>query len=317
MATFTRFNRKAALLLAKLSEIGYSNGTQTVSFLGLTVNAIRNWREAVKVSKHSQKVSDGLRTHFNIPGTADLLSNAVSVKEFSSFLGYTTDEGRKIIDEAYTELYPAYSTFYSDEDTADDILKLFGRFNFIYRIENNSRVKAYTDRDDNILQMPLSVRYMIKGTKPQSEKLFRVRCKLNIPSYTTATPFFEYDGYITPQGHGTHYWLFENRSEQNKDLIFMITGYPWKAHQSELGYAQGIMITRRQDAQRIHKVWKILMLQIEQSDIMFFDANASTDPESKFMTQHCKILSKNDVPSWVIEKIEEPLNGFDTSSFMK
>lgn len=221
MAGFSRFNRKAALLVAKLAEMGFTDSNTKIDFLGRKpLNTFRSWQKSKKESTHSEQISDGLKYKLTISDTRNLLSDDVSVQEFSILLGYTIQQGREIIDQAYDELYPTYSIFYSGQRAAKDILDRFHGLHLIYRVESGDRVKEFTRRDSNIVQMPLSIRYMIKGTKDKVTELFRVRCKLTLPSYKASTPkpFFEYDGYITPQKYDTHNWLFENRNELRADM---------------------------------------------------------------------------------------------------
>lgn len=249
--------------------MGVRDSNTKIEYLGkITLNAVRFWRQSKTEYKHSEQISNWLKSRLDISDKRNLLSNDVSVKEFSVLLGYTIQQGREIIDQAYSELYPTYSIFYSTHRAASDILDRFQGLHLVYRVESGDRVKAFTGHDSNIVQMPLTVRYVIKSTKPALSESFRVRCKLTLPSYTASSPLFEYDGYITPQKYDSHYWLFENRSEENKDLIFMITDSLAIMRRHETGlvhahdYAQGVMITRRQDDWRRHKTWKIFMLKV-------------------------------------------------------
>lgn len=253
---------------------------------------------------------------FTISDERNLLSNQVNIKEFAHFLGYSVEQGREIIDQAYSELYPAYSIFYSDQRAAGDIVDRFQALHLLYRIETGTRVRQFTGGESNIVQMPLTVRYLLRGTKPTTTDLYRVRCKLNIPSYTASTPFFEYDGYITLQRYDTHYWLFENRSQENKDLIFMITDSLQIIRQhhegthKEYDYTQGVMLTRRQDAWPIHKVWKIVMLKIDQESTCA-NQPKTFDSESSFMTGQCKVVPEEDVPSWIVDTLRQDWKGIE------
>lgn len=319
MATFTDFNQKAALLSHKASIEGWlsakKGNSTTIPGTQISLNTIRYWREAEHTYTETHIVSDWLKTRLGVTDPRNLFSDNVDVKEFSKLLGYTTDQGREIIDQTYTELYPAYSIFYSSKRAAIDTLRAFGRFNLLYRIDSNELVKGITKSEIGIVQMPLTLRYMLKSTKKQAERLFRVRCKLTIPSYIAATKHFVYDGYITPQEWGTHYWIFESRNEQNRDLVFMITEYQKRlAHDvPEVSRAQGIMITRRQ-GDHVHKIWKVVLLKVEQSDSRYFDPTDASDPESKFMDNHCKIITKDKVEPWLVDDLERNWEAIDLSS---
>lgn len=319
MTDFTRFNRKAALLLAKLGEMGHKDSKKKLTDLGgITLSSVRYWRRADDEYKESKAISDRLQSLFGISDPRNLLSRDVTVKEFSAFLGYTNQQAREIIDQAYSELYPTYSIFYSNERASEDIVNRFRSFHLLYRLETGERVKQFTGEEANIVQMPLTVRYMLRGTRPSVSELFRVRCKLNIPSYTVNTPCFEYDGLITPQKYDTHYWLFENRSQENKDLLFMITDTPQIIRQHDQGvhleqhYTQGIMLTRRQDAWPMHKIWKVVMLKYEPDSAPA--QTSSSDPESAFMTTECKVVPDTDVPGWIVNTLASGWNSIDLSA---
>lgn len=319
MTDFTRFNRKAAILLAKLGEMGHKDSKQKLVPLGgITLSAVRYWRRADEEYRDSLSVSDGLKSFLGISDQRNLLSRDVTVKEFSAFLGYTNQQAREIVDQAYSELYPTYSIFYSNERASEDIVNRFRSFHLLYRLEMGERVTQFTGRTNNIVQMPLTVRYMLRGTRPSVSELFRVRCKLNIPSYTVNIPCFEYDGLITPQKYDTHYWLFENRSQENKDLLFMITDTPQIIRQHDQGvpleqyYTQGVMLTRRQDAWPMHKIWKVVMLKVTPDSELA--QTTASDPESAFMTTQCKVVTDEDVPGWIKDALASGWNSIDLSA---
>jgi len=313
--------RKCALiqkLCLKLEDWPSSSG-QSVPALGISRTSFMKWLEG-RVAEPKPSVlkaaDEKLRAYLTEHGldatTQDnLLSNNVGVMALGEMLGLTRYECRLAIDIMVGRVAPTFSIFSQNQTTINSLLSSFEGISYVYRVEKTHAAKDRTGTYENILRMPLAVRYAIDTHKVMAKGLQRIRCRLEVMEYRTAAPNHQYDGYLTPKdGGGQHYhWFFQSRMDRDSDVIYMITHDPQQVlhdDPSSQRYILGSMFTRTQDQTPIAAVWPIVILPLSENEQnILSQTNTHEDVETVMMRDTPRLMSYDEVDPFVHEKLKE------------
>tara|TARA_R110000737_G_scaffold333449_1_gene351128 strand:- start:5660 stop:6673 length:1014 start_codon:yes stop_codon:yes gene_type:complete len=306
--------RKAAIIryyLRKNQQFP-SNVKANIAILGMTRAGLEKW---IKGETHQPRAIDrldaalkqaiGLETL-----TPNLLSRETGVMEFGNRLGLSRAECQIAIDEVAGELGPTFSSFSMSPEQASGLLQVFQGLYVIYRLERTAQAQKATGDTLSIMCMTMSVRHKLRGSKPLSSTLQRIRCKLHIPSYRVNIPYFEYDGYLAQTDPaGKHYWLYEARHEIERDMVFMMTDVLQSGTfdgQRRL-YCYGTMITRSQDQPGLPMIWPVLIER--RADLVApakqKDESFERSAEKIFTEEYAALKPPSEVEPWVLQALQE------------
>jgi len=300
MSRLSSLQRKAALLRFYLQQQdgAYPNNVkERIALLDMTRAGFERWiKGEVLKPQRLDAINHSILDALGLdPNAEKLFDEAFGVMRLGKLLGLSRRDCQLAIDQVAGELGPTFSTFSMPQQKARKVLSLLQGLYCIYRLEATVQSQTITGRARSILRLGLSVRYALPGSKALSQQERRIRCKLSIPSYRLTGDFHEYDGYVTDtDSAGRHYWMFETRAEINRDVVFLMTEVLRRGPQgvSDRQIANGVMISRTQDATSIPAIWPIVM--VKEPERIEDAADFEDTTEKRFLREH--ILRKERLP---------------------
>lgn len=291
-----------------------------VQLLEITKTSFNKWIEG-KVSKPNLLTLDNadscLKRYLmdrNLEGAKDsrnLLSDEVGVMELGRFLGLTRQDCRRTIDVMIGRVAPTFSIFSHQPAEMRALERSFQGLSFVYRPEVTETAESKTGKSDNVLRMPLSVRYPIDSHKVMAKGLERLRCRLQVCAYSSAEPDHEYDGYMTKRdGGGKHnHWFFQSRIDQEADVIYMITTAPQREVHDDpesRRYILGLMFSRTQDESPVAGVWPVVIVPVTPDDLKLLKPETEHDDSESMLMKNCAtLMSLKDVDAFIVDRLRE------------
>lgn len=314
MARLSSLQRKSALIRQHLINKGQYPGQpgETIPALNnITRSAFHKWITGQTSEPNGlQVVSDQLKNIIGISHPGNLLTDDVGIMQLGHFLGLSRNECRRAIDTLAGELGATFSAFSMGNADAEALLRLYRGLYVLYRVERGEQAARFTGRQSSILCATLIVRYSLAGTKDLTRDLARVRVKMNVPAYRKAiSSAHEYDGYLTAEDSaGLHRWVFEERNDRNRDIIFIATRdleRGSEGHQDNR-FMTGFMVGRTQDRPAMPAHWPIMV--VRRGDLPRYEApgdDFTDDIETRFSREHTGLFDPTVIDAWIREKLIE------------
>ena len=270
MDKITNTQKKLALLYGRLEmdgafsrkdkdtpmEIGKSERTKR----DITQQKLTLWRDGTARQEGWSDLSRAVAEHYDVRTRQgnlvqyDLIGEAMGPMTFGKRLGLTRSQCQFFIDDVYARTLPTFTMFSKEEDVADRFVRDYGGLYTIYRLQQHPK------RGWVVVQIPLSIRYMLASSKKRAANDYRIRCKITVPRVPDrGAPIYEYDGLVTTSNEAW-YWCFEMRQRERaaKDMLFMVTNVPRPDGERE--FLEGHMVTSTQsNAEAVY--WPILIVR--------------------------------------------------------
>lgn len=331
----TYLQRKLALLRyycerSPNKELVYpTNRNAKMKIVGYVArNTFDNWLNGRNIPSAQNKVEADISIkkiifESDISNTLDdrnVLDDNFGVMEFGMNIGLSRSECRFAIDTVIGELAPTFSIFSLDQSTSRKHFQVYQGLYIIYRYETTEKAKDSTGRKSNMIKIPMSVRHELSGHKAASQNLKRIRCKLNVHSFSGMMRMHEYDGYMTSRDSAElHHWVFQSRNDIEDDLIYIISSdikrYEYDDCEGnnstkKFKYMNGVMFSRSQDRNIRAVAWPIIIQKIEFERIDYSESNKPEDwskfddIESYFMRSQVGIFDPIDINPGILELFE-------------
>ncbi len=270
-------------------------------FAGLTKKQLRNWQEGGAISAGTEKLSKSISEQYDLrskkgkPISYDMIGGQMEVMEFGDCLGMRRSDCRYFVDQLYRLLLPSFTTLALDKEAGVNFTKSYGGLYIIYRLQKRPDGKWM------VVQIPLSIRYLLRNGKDKTKSDYWIKCKLTVPRVPdSGDKIYEYDGLIT-KSNSAWYWVFEMRkgSLSITDMLFMTTNMPQR--KANKTYMQGHMISSTHtNSEATH--WPIVIVRDKtfkakknnRVDGLYYMQNSANmeeaDSEAIFFAKHCKTV---------------------------
>lgn len=266
--------------------------------------------------------------------TAPFSDNEIGVFKFAETIGFNKERARYIIDCEYASMLPAFSSVVTYRySVAKDFVSDFGGLYLLYRIDSNNDTQNSNNPLGVVTKATLSIRYPVPFKAFNSEKdgYARIRCKLNIPSFSNPNSIYKYDGFVVRKGKYLQ-WLFQARHNPSEghdyeDVILFYTAM--MRNDKETKYLKGTMLSQNQNDKLTPTVSTILLAKEKDSSVKFVKVETNNkgkypkhlkqyfqmEPveEQGFMINNQEVLYPNQSNKWSIKDknaVKELMSGW-------
>ena len=192
--------------------------------------------------------------------------------EFGKRLKIEPAKSRYIIDRDYAAHLPSFNSLTEKHSVLKKFMLANGGVYKLYRHDFNDHTKLKYPLGI-LLKSTISIRYPVPygNYATRSTDLYRIRSKLNIPTYNQDTfdsEYFKYDGFVTEKKKsGWWHWLFQGRggtkmvsNDESDDLILMYTKEQDSLHGMRI--FSGLMLTQTQEKSLVPALSKVSLIKM-------------------------------------------------------